>query len=342
MYGRGVAGEIEVSSGGQLEVLDEYFAIAGGKLTLADSTLLLPNQLAVFDGADGATGRISLDHQAQLSAHYVNADRGGELSLKGESSLSGYWLEVRSGLTEVDNSVINLGNRVFVTNLQIQTTDPGVLTLSNGSRLVSAFQASLGNAQVLVEGGSVIQNAIGVPGELGYSPSKTASILARNAGESAVVRVEDEGSLWNSIDGFLTVGFGGRGTLEVAEGGTAKSVGGQIGRATTANGRATISGAGSSWQIEEALYVGGSDTAPGGTGKLVAENQGAVYIESKLHLWQNGTVEVRSTGIVRVGHFESNLIPGNVAVGTGGTLSGTGTIVGNTTIAGGTLAPGAS
>lgn len=337
-------GEIEITSGGELDLTQNAtLSVTGGKFTLADST----SAVISSDGTAGSLiihegGHALIDKGATVAAA-VGVYGNSALMIQGKSVLASeaYNFRVESGQALIDDSNARI-SRLF---MGFGPDTESSLTLRNGAQVESIFQATAGfegDAQILVSGGSALTSSIGTPGHANYSPTRTAGIISRSDTGKGNVRIEGNGSLWNNVDGFLTVGFGGQGTLEVVDGGEARSVGGQIGREMTASGMATVSGAGSSWNVFDNLYVGGSDTAAGGDGTLIVESQGSVSVESELRIWPRGEVEVGATGVISIGSVGTNPTPGSVTVGPGGLLSGSGNITGNVTIVGGTLSPGAS
>jgi autotransporter family porin len=100
-----------------------------------------------------------------------------------------------------------------------------------------------------------------------------ASVAAAHADEiieagATVVVPGDHGSPW-LIDGLLTIGRNGDGTLVVASGGSVQSNGGTIG-STGAAGQVSVSGAGSEWRMEAGFGSSGDLAvgASGGSGSL--------------------------------------------------------------------------
>jgi hypothetical protein len=83
------------------------------------------------------------------------------------------------------------------------------------------------------------------------------------------------------------------------------------------------------WDAAGSVFIGGTETGPGGTATLTVA--GYVSIAGEMTIWPGGTLDLAG-GVVEVGQV--NVI--------GGTLTGTGTIVGGVSFMGSVLAPGAS
>lgn len=343
-----IKGQAEVLNGGRfvVETLQPdpngMVFVDGGNLTIANGLWSSVFDVGSIDIDNG--GAVLIDRGATVTSTVlgVSVTRGSELTLQSQSTLVSYDLGAYSGTVDVNHSNIVLDRVVYIDNVPDNFGTGGQIRLSNNSTMSTGFQVDLGNGELLIEQGSTLASRIGIPGEIQYSPSRTSGLMARDAGDQSYARIQGAASLWDNVDGYLTVGFRGEGTLEILDGGTAKSVGGQIARESTASGLTTINGAGSTWQIADALFVGGSDAGAGGAGNLVVENHGAAYVETELRIWQTGTVEIDDTGIVTVGEVSDNPTTGALTVGLGGALSGSGEIIGDVIFAGGTLAPGAS
>jgi len=80
-------------------------------------------------------------------------------------------------------------------------------------------------------------------------------------------------------------------------GGTVEGVHAQIGRDSGSDGTVTVNGAASAWNTTS-LYVGGSDTAAGGTGTLTIGNGGEVTVGNTLKVWTPGTVNLDGGQII--------------------------------------------
>ena len=94
-------------------------------------------------------------------------------------------------------------------------------------------------------------------------------------------------------------------TLNIRNGGTVTNSGiGFIARQAGNVGIVNVGGAGdtATWNIGSSLFVGGSDTAAGGTGTLNVNVGGTVDVTSSLALWYNGTVNLNG-GTIETGEL---------------------------------------
>jgi T5SS/PEP-CTERM-associated repeat protein len=98
--------------------------------------------------------------------------------------------------------------------------------------------------------------------------------------------------------GSLTIGSDDEGELKIAGGGGVDSITGYLGYASSSDGAMTVDGIGSTWTNSGSLYVGGSDTAAGGAGKLIIDNGGVVSAADLLKVWDSGIVDVDGGEIV--------------------------------------------
>ncbi len=195
-----------------------------------------------------------------------------------------------------------------------------------GERL---YVGDYGNGTLTIEAGGQVSNNIYA--HLGY-----------DSGTTGAVTVTGAGSKWTNSGG-LNVGSAGNGTLTIEAAGEVSSDQGDISFVSSATGTATVTGAGSKWAVVRNLYVGGSDTAAGGIGKLSVKDHGITSVGSELRVWSLGTVEIDSLSAVSVGAVAGTPIPGALSIGSGGTLSGTGLIDANVVVLpSGTISPGAS
>jgi T5SS/PEP-CTERM-associated repeat protein len=183
-------------------------------------------------------------------------------------------------------------------DFQIANGGNGTLVVSEGA----SFSHHHGNTTISrVPGGTgmVVITGLGSSWE-----SDTLYIASGDSTSNANMTVEDNASAM--VASFVLVGNDGLGTLDVRSGGSLHSDSATIGQSATAQGAASVSGAGSRWTIDTNLTVGDE-----GTGSLSVLN-GAV-------------VEAQS-----------------LRVGPHGLLSGDGTIIGDVVVDGGTVSPGAS
>lgn len=132
------------------------------------------------------------------------------------------------------------------------TGGDGSLTINNGATLTS-------NGTDFLELGKI--------GGVDYLHGQ--GYIGLNAGSIGVATVTGANSLWQNQSG-LSIGYGGQGTLSIADGGKVISSWGYLGEEAGSTGTVTVTGAGSSWD-SGSLYVGYK-----GNGKLTIEDGGKV------------------------------------------------------------------
>ncbi|CAD5277914.1 conserved exported hypothetical protein [Bosea sp. 62] len=179
-------------------------------------------------------------------------------------------------------------------DLYVGHSGTGTLTIENGGRVsntlfgyVGTSSGGIGTVTVTGAGSTWTNSAellVGYSGtgtlavENGGKVSNTIGSVGRNAGSTGTVTVTGAGSRWtNSAE--LYVGYQGTGTLTIADGGTVTTAGagGSIGTQAGSTGTVKVTGAGSTWTINNVsamtgeLYVGSA-----GTGTLIVEDGGAV------------------------------------------------------------------
>jgi len=314
-------GEVLVTGIGSALTLDETINVGDG-----GTGIVAIEDGATFLSAGGtiglnstAVGTVTLDSLGiwQNSSGVTVGQLGeGHLTVQGGAYLATSEVSTIGNLSTGDATITGVGTR-WDSNRQIQVGrfdgGDGHLTISAGA-IVESFKAS--------------------------SATGSSGIVGSNAGSEGSVTIIGLESRW-SQDGGMVVGSAGAGTLDVFEGGLRESEDGFIARFGGSAGDAEISGSGSTWNVSRAFFVGGSDTAAGGSGSLAVYDQGSVQVGQRLHVWPTGTVTVSNGGKIIVGSGDPPAL-GTVYVGGGGTLSGTGTIVGATLVDGGRVAPGNS
>jgi T5SS/PEP-CTERM-associated repeat protein len=78
--------------------------------------------------------------------------------------------------------------------------------------------------------------------------------------------------------------------LNVEAGGVVSNMLGYLGINVGSSGTATVTGSGSQWNNSGNLYVGGNESAAGGTGSLTITDDGLVDVDGTLKIWDQGTV----------------------------------------------------
>ena len=93
----------------------------------------------------------------------------------------------------------------------------------------------------------------------------------------------------------LDVGYGGSGTMTVAEqGGVDTSDEASVGRNHGSQGHVVVDGVASRWTSGN-LYVGGNDAFAGGTARLDVLNGGTVDVTDTLIIWDDATVQLEGS-----------------------------------------------
>jgi T5SS/PEP-CTERM-associated repeat protein len=117
--------------------------------------------------------------------------------------------------------------------------------------------------------------------------------LGRNSGQSGNLFL-DHGTL--DMCNEMHVGWEGKGTLSITNGGLVTTViGANIAAEAGSNGTVTVDGGSSQWTITGgALYLGGTINGAGGTGLLTVKSGGTVSA-SNVQVYKSGTLTGNST-----------------------------------------------
>jgi hypothetical protein len=140
--------------------------------------------------------------------------------------------------------------------------------------------------------------------------------LGLNTGQSGNVVVSAAfGDL--DVGEAIFVGKGGAGNLTITQGivnSASASIASLAGELWVSNGSAKVDGGGSHWIISGEADVGGTASAPGGTGLLTVINSGTVTA-ANVHVWNSGTL----TGNGSVSTTNGTTVDGTLAPNGGGT-----------------------
>ncbi|HPD29494.1 MAG TPA: hypothetical protein PLL20_05830 [Phycisphaerae bacterium] len=273
-------------------------------------------------GRQGAGNLLSITNGGQVTTGYTTTIGGGggdaTLLVDGLDSLllSHFQFEVgRDGPGEV---TVSNGGRIYVDG---SNTDPewddgfkglthigmrstGILTVTGmdggtPSTLESMAQISLGsntggNGTLNIEDGGLVVSWKHV------SPTESAGIVGRGAGGTGLVTIKD-GSTWQMPDGGLTVGWMGKGRIEMA-GGYMFSTYGVIGRTPGSQGEVELSNPTGSdpshWDIDGPLAIGGDLAGTvGGTGRLFIGRDCWVWTSGGTTIYTSGTLSLAEGGI---------------------------------------------
>ncbi|MDF7801031.1 autotransporter domain-containing protein [Pontiellaceae bacterium B1224] len=317
----------------------------GNRVSVSDGGTVATTNLTIHTGNnldlnDGGTFAINNDFDASLEGFSFNS--GGTLEVGGE--LTGMEAAIEDGRSVVIDGVDaiwDVGQPLFVG----ENSSGSLVKISDGATLISA-NASIGKSGVLnIEGpatspdgntvvvqgsGSVWSNQNGiVVGTFGnnnavrildggkvYSESGTIGALpvpGVGVGSENQVLVAGIDSEWN-LSGNLVVGESGAGnSLVVTNGGRVVNQIGMVGRKEGGDENyVLVSGNGSVWKNEQALYLGSTESQLSNTSFSNFGESG-----------RNNSLTVEDGGVVLVGDVDTNNLPDLGTVG--------GIVVGDTT-----------
>jgi T5SS/PEP-CTERM-associated repeat protein len=322
-------GALLIGQGGSVSVRDlDIAAGATGANGSATGVVFLSGAGSMLDVTQSlvvgsrASGDLVAEQQSSLTAGTIS------VGLLGHASVI-----IRSGaqLTTDGASISGIG-------LSASVSQPSEMTIEGaGSQWSADSQIQVG---IFGAGHLYIDSGGTVTSEKAISPTNLSGVVAVQTGSTGAVTIAGTGSNWTQ-DGGMSVGHRGEGTLDINSGGVLDSQDGFVGRLATGHGEATIDGADSAWNLSRSMFIGGTETAVGGTGELILKNQGIATIDDTLKIWSGGKVDVSGGGVVNVG-AGSPPAAGTVRVGAGGTLAGDGTVVGSVHNDSGLVSPGAS
>lgn len=227
---------------------------------------------------------------------------------------------VNAGTTRLGNgaviSVTGLGssfNNTVAVPMVVGTFGSGAVNVRDGGLLSSSATVlgdaagSVGAATVdgaqsrWVHSGDIVVGNYGigiVDIRGGAALTSVRGHVGFQAGSNGSVTVGDAGSSWLAT-GSMFIGNAGTGTLNILNGAVAGTSGNAyLGIAAGAQGQATVSGAGSVWNITAAgtnLNIGGNQTQAGGSGALSIESGGVVNAVDT-HLYSTGTLTLFDGG----------------------------------------------
>ena len=199
-----------------------------------------------------------------------------------------------TGPGPADNAIVDNGGTA-------QIAAPGATALN----LELGVSSGLGGNTQILAGGTLAASAnilVGYTsgtGTFSISGGGTATnafdaIIGFASGTTGIATVTGAGSTWTSAQGFY-VGFAGTGTLNVTNGGQVFQAGAAfntfLGFTGTGDGTISVDGAGSLFQANGNLYIGGNTTGPQGLGLLRIDNGGTVS-SMNTTVWNTGTIEI--------------------------------------------------
>ncbi len=316
----------------------------GGSMSLAGSMTVDHGSLNLAPGATITSGvsyiakTTGSSASAVVSGSGVNWTTPGGLYIGGSDTASG-----GIGSVTVNSSgSLNVGGTLKLWN-------QGTLTLGNGGAITAgSIDNSVGT---VVFGGG----ALTLSGAATSTLSAFSGTASLTLSQSATSLWLGSGTLAASINGLgsVTIGnastltYGGsmslagsmtvdHGSLNLAPGATITSGVSYIAKTTGSSASAVVSGSGVNWTTPGGLYIGGSDTASGGTGSLTVNSSGSLNFGGTLKLWNQGTLTLGNGGAITAGSIDSstgsfNFNDGTLTVSGGVYMqSGTLTINGST------------
>ncbi|MDW6020390.1 autotransporter domain-containing protein [Mesorhizobium sp. BAC0120] len=252
-----------------------------GTLIVSDGGTVTNNGAGIIGSAVSGSGTVTVTG--------ANSTWNNGLLIVGDSG--------RAVLTIDDNGRVNSSSYIIIGN---QADSLPTVTVKNGGQLAATSDLTVSKGDLLIQSGGKVTSA---SGHLG---------MATTVGNS--VSVDGAGSTWDITDigGEFVVGYQNDGTLAVSNGGTVTvSNNAVIGYLTSKTGFVSVTGADSTLDIAQSLYIGG-DSVEFGQGDLVIADGGVVTVDK-------GRVNI---GIAGVGGPLSRLHIGGYA-GTAAVAPGT-------------------
>lgn len=313
------SGDLRIENGGRVNNQLGYIGLwAGsqGNVTVTGAGSEWNNSSVISVGNSG-TGSLIISDGGN-----VTTGSGGSGSSLGQSGGQGSVLITGTSSRWTNNNNLVVGN-----------TGLGELTVENGGELFTQGGTSLGannsgTGSVTVSGAgsewTSNQGVSVVSGELTISDGGTVSLasasVASGSSSSGKVTVTGTGSAWNTLLN-IDVGRLGTGELIISNGGAVYSSElssafmSTIGFANGSRGTATVEGAGSLWESDSAMILGGTSLTneTTGVGTLNIQNAGKVVLWDTLKIWNGSAVllEVSNNDMLQI-HGSGGLGSGNV------------------------------
>jgi len=232
-------------------------------------------------------------------------------------------------------SLFGLGTQGIYTNAELNIT-------GKGSSLETAAQISLGNDIFMNKelNGAAYLNVLDgatVVSRLGDSPTFSSGLVGTNPTNLIVpsrVLIRESGSSWTQ-DGYMRIGWNGRGELDVESNGYFQAMAGTIATFPESYGRLTVDGIGSMADFDTDLFVGGSVNGNGGEGIARVLNGGVLNVGQSLTVLPQGRLRLGADSVVNVnesfvmslgGVLRADISPrahGQLSVGGNAELTGT-------------------
>ncbi|MFG1453793.1 autotransporter-associated beta strand repeat-containing protein [Xanthobacter sp. V2C-8] len=336
--GAGTVSSLTVADGGTVTSGSGYLGVYSNAIGIATVTGVGSSwnlgTSTLYIGYDGGTGTLNIENGGTVTS-------GAAIVAETSSS---------PGTANVNGagSTWNLG----IGSLSVGASGTGVLTVSSGGTVLSgeAYIGEYGGASGAATvtgtgstwnlGAGALYVGSGATGTLLVADGGTVqnsgnAYIGRDAGVSGTVTVTGAGSSLNLGSGYLYVGSSGNGTLLVESGGSVTSSVGYLGSLAGSSGTATVTGAGSSWNLgTQFLLLGYS----GSTGALTIADGGTVTAWQVAKAWNaTGASVTFDGGVLKASRSESDFIYGfasgelNLAAG-GGTIDSNGFDVGTSSV----------
>lgn len=329
-------GVVSVDGAGSAWINSEHLTIGGngtGILTITNGGSVANTFGAIGSGASiikfGTSGTVMVDGAGSTWTNttglVVGQSETGTLKITNGGLVSSTDSVVASNPGSVGTVTVDGATSTWANSgdLRIGHQGIGTVEISNGGSVSSSHGFIGGTFLGLLVGPSGLVRVDGAgsnwtnSGELfvGYFSNGTLSITDGGAVSSTdgyvgyvgtgIAVVDGADSIWVN-SGQLTVGYRGRsGTLNISNGGTVSSGEGIVGLGFSGDNdnspqlaAVTVSGQGSTWNIDGGLYVGGSSQGPGVPGLLRVENGGGVNTLST-QIWKTGTLELGFNATLR-------------------------------------------
>jgi T5SS/PEP-CTERM-associated repeat protein len=322
---------LDLSGGDTLTVTTEYVGRVG-QAAVIQSAGVHEATVLYLGSTVGSTwagwGEMTIQSGAQASC--VGAFLGNRLGSSGTVTVDG------SGSGLAISSILHVG---YYGSGQLKVQAGGQVSSTAASTwcLLGDQSGSTGTATVTGAGSTWTNGGDISIGEYGAGTLKIedggqvsnswVAWIGNWSGSTGTVRVTGAGSTWTNYDDVY-VGYLGTGALDIQAGGQVNTWGDYtyLGYLSGSTGTATVDGSGSVWN-SSSLYVGGSDTAAGGTGTVTVSNGGRLTVPGLLRLWKHdsthlGSLTIESGGIVTAGVLDTS--SGGTFTWTDGTLEITG------------------
>jgi outer membrane autotransporter protein len=321
--GQSGTGVLTIENGGEVSSsrgLLGYDAGSNGTVTVTESGSEWTTSSQIYVGING-TGTLTVENGGTVTS-------AGRLGLAAGSS-GVATVTVRGSFSTLVADDIEVGSRGRAT---LTVSGSGAVYDNNGT-IIGEDPGGKGTVTVTGTGSNYVSGGaitIGDGGTGTFTVSAGANVLesdgvhvGASSGGVGTLTITGTGSGWTGGD-MVYVGEHGEGTLIVSDGGELTNTGiAAIGVMSSGAGAATVTGTGSSWTSDSALYVGAQ-----GTGTLTVSAGGEIHTKDDLSVGfdtgSTGTTTVTgsgstllSDGIVNVGYRGE----GTLTVSDGATLT---------------------